>query len=64
MENHPVRFIIVYDQDAASGLLSRGHDGQGGRRLFEKTGGTLEGTAASRLTGDADVAAHLFGELF
>ena len=63
MENDSVRFIVVYDQDAASGQLSRRHDGQGGRRLFDEAGGAPEGTAVLRLTDDADAAAHLFGKL-
>jgi hypothetical protein len=59
MENDPVRFIVVYDQDAASGQLSRRHDSQRGGRLFEEVGGGPECTAASLLADDADVAAHL-----
>ena len=63
MENDPVRFIVVYDQHTSSGQLCRRHDSQGGSRLFEEVGGAPKSRAVARLTGDADAAAHLLGEL-
>jgi hypothetical protein len=63
MENDSVRFIVVQDQDAASGQLGRRHDGQRARRLFGEVCGAPEGTAMPWLTDDADAAAHLLGEL-
>ena len=63
MENDSVRFIIVQDQDTASGQLGRWHDGQRGRLLFAEVCGAPEGTAMPRSTDDADAAAHLLGEL-